>query len=469
MQSLTDFRSQYPQYNDLSDKQLSDSLYLKYYSDLPRAVFDEKLQHANAVSKISSGMLPTSESVQRGFVASVLGAPGEIQQAVNAPFNWAMRGIGLPQYQAGNWPTTAQWENILPGKEEAARHQVSTTVGELIPGLLPLGGAVTEIPSAVKGVAEAAKAALPGSIAKAEKTVSTIGPATDEGVLGEKMHADLVKRYDKLVANRQTKVDQLKKAYLAQPHNTERGISLAYHNFLSNYQKLAARDLTPEENELISELKIRIGGDPSMTRIESERRFLGQVADGKIQKYAAIRKILALQIKNELENIIRARVPAGGEFIDAYKNLSEPINLFEGTTGGKKIVSEASPYLKDTPKYQVEVLPREFFKNRSSIRNLLTLSGGDKKFVSDAAGEYAASQLKGLSADGAKTWLAKNEGWLNEVPAVKNTVQEYVSRLEKATYTHERAKKAIDAAAYGTAAATGGVTSYWILKHLLGM
>ena len=33
--NIQQIRSQYPQYNDLSDKQLADALHSKFYSDLP--------------------------------------------------------------------------------------------------------------------------------------------------------------------------------------------------------------------------------------------------------------------------------------------------------------------------------------------------------------------------------------------------------------------------------------------------
>jgi hypothetical protein len=40
---LAGFRQQYPQYNDLSDVQLADALYKKFYSDMPREQFDKKI------------------------------------------------------------------------------------------------------------------------------------------------------------------------------------------------------------------------------------------------------------------------------------------------------------------------------------------------------------------------------------------------------------------------------------------
>jgi hypothetical protein len=43
MPSLADVRSQYPQYNDMSDGQLADALYRKFYSDMDRTTFDQKV------------------------------------------------------------------------------------------------------------------------------------------------------------------------------------------------------------------------------------------------------------------------------------------------------------------------------------------------------------------------------------------------------------------------------------------
>ena len=40
---LTEFRQRYPQYDDLSDAELADGLYRKFYSDVPRFEFDQKI------------------------------------------------------------------------------------------------------------------------------------------------------------------------------------------------------------------------------------------------------------------------------------------------------------------------------------------------------------------------------------------------------------------------------------------
>ena len=43
MPTIADIRQQFPQYGDLSDQQLADGMYGKFYSDIPRAEFDAKI------------------------------------------------------------------------------------------------------------------------------------------------------------------------------------------------------------------------------------------------------------------------------------------------------------------------------------------------------------------------------------------------------------------------------------------
>lgn len=52
MAGLADFRAQHPEYNDMSDAALSDALYRKFYSDMPRADFDAKMGASPAIPAI---------------------------------------------------------------------------------------------------------------------------------------------------------------------------------------------------------------------------------------------------------------------------------------------------------------------------------------------------------------------------------------------------------------------------------
>ena len=40
---LTDFRKEFPQYEDLDDDALTESLHSKHYSDIPREKFNEQI------------------------------------------------------------------------------------------------------------------------------------------------------------------------------------------------------------------------------------------------------------------------------------------------------------------------------------------------------------------------------------------------------------------------------------------
>ncbi len=54
---LDDFRRQYPQYDDLSDEALTNALYAKFYSDIPRGQFDEQISSAVAAQGASDAFI----------------------------------------------------------------------------------------------------------------------------------------------------------------------------------------------------------------------------------------------------------------------------------------------------------------------------------------------------------------------------------------------------------------------------
>ena len=43
MPTLSEIRSQYPQYSDMSDADLAGALHKKFYADMPREEFDKKV------------------------------------------------------------------------------------------------------------------------------------------------------------------------------------------------------------------------------------------------------------------------------------------------------------------------------------------------------------------------------------------------------------------------------------------
>jgi hypothetical protein len=68
LSSFAEFRLRYPQYDDLSDAQLADALYRKFYSDMPREQFDKKIERP--------GMFDDLIPKQPGMVA--VKGPGDV-------------------------------------------------------------------------------------------------------------------------------------------------------------------------------------------------------------------------------------------------------------------------------------------------------------------------------------------------------------------------------------------------------
>lgn len=82
MPTIQDVRKKYPQYDDMSDQQLSDALYKKYYSDMPREQYDAKIGMGKPeVSKeigVTEDVARTVGTTPNDFAASLLSAPKEL-------------------------------------------------------------------------------------------------------------------------------------------------------------------------------------------------------------------------------------------------------------------------------------------------------------------------------------------------------------------------------------------------------
>lgn len=63
MATIQEIRQKYPQYSDLSDQQLADALYRKYYSDMPRPDFDARI---GLVATPDAAASPDSPDAQQG-------------------------------------------------------------------------------------------------------------------------------------------------------------------------------------------------------------------------------------------------------------------------------------------------------------------------------------------------------------------------------------------------------------------
>lgn len=113
MPSLSEVRQKYPQYNDLSDDQLADSLYRKFYSDMPRADFDAKIGRTAAPAEVAAPTQPAplapstpqapaiQESPEvRGLKIGTQGSARGIADLLGAPVDLMTAGMNLPMATA---------------------------------------------------------------------------------------------------------------------------------------------------------------------------------------------------------------------------------------------------------------------------------------------------------------------------------------------------------------------------------
>lgn len=95
MPTINDVRQQYPQYGDLSDAQLADALYSKFYSDMPREQFDNSIGLAqqskqtgvSAIDYAKDTALSGGVGLAKGIIG-LAGLPGDLRSAASQLGGW---------------------------------------------------------------------------------------------------------------------------------------------------------------------------------------------------------------------------------------------------------------------------------------------------------------------------------------------------------------------------------------------
>lgn len=84
MPTIQEIRQKYPQYQDMSDSQLADALHRKFYSDMPRADFDAKIEIApkepdprdSILGKIDAGMRGAADFLSASYADEIAAGLG---------------------------------------------------------------------------------------------------------------------------------------------------------------------------------------------------------------------------------------------------------------------------------------------------------------------------------------------------------------------------------------------------------
>lgn len=139
MASLQEFRAKYPQYDDMSDQDLSDALYQKHYSDMPRAEFDSALG-IQGTNDRPTGFLRTADDFMRGTADTASGGTAdEIAAGANSLLTGADYETELARQRAidaqgGTARTVGQFVGGVLGGANLAKYGMSATANTVKAG-----------------------------------------------------------------------------------------------------------------------------------------------------------------------------------------------------------------------------------------------------------------------------------------------------------------------------------------------
>lgn len=163
--------------------------------------------------------------------------------------------------------------------------------------------------------------------------------------------------------------------------------------------------------------------------IDTIRRRLGEAyRNPTAEGYGAIGQGYARDLYKQLSEILGKYSEPKRDLIANYETLSRDLDVFKTGAGQKATAVER--FDPDRFKTYASELPANYFANRESVRDLVELTGGDKRFVEQQAASYVARQLEGVkTAQAASNWESANRDWLVEFPALQGSVNRYLESL----------------------------------------
>ena len=219
----------------------------------------------------------------------------------------------------------------------------------------------------------------------------------------------------------------------------------------------AAGGLTEQGGNLV--IQEPAAGEMAYSRPEVLRetlRKLRDAASGKPEEgYAAIGQQRAGKLANSLAAAIEKWEPSLAEADNQYRTLSEALNPAKTAIGKRALGTEKFDH--ETLAADPSSIPTMFFKTPATVKQLITLSGGDVAAVEQNAVQYAFRQLAGKKTpEAAQEWLQGQE-WLAALPNARKAVEQRVGQWAAATSHAEAATSTLKGAATSYAERAGTI------------
>jgi hypothetical protein len=350
--SIASFRAQYPQYSDMSDGQLADSVYNKFYSDMPRDQFNAKIGMRTPVTDPgllaqlngSSGPTPVTDptilaqlngngtpdtltdvakSGATGLAEGAIGLaglPGNMSTLLNKGIDYGLNKLGVDTPQSYSNPTgTDAIQKGIEGltgpfyQPQTTAGKYAQTIGEFAPAAI--GGPeslATRLLTRVAVPAVASEAAGEAAQGTGFEPVARIGSALIGGAAGAKL-ANLTRTAPAAIPA----VEDLENAKTAAYQSPEIAAVQINPTALSDlsdnlHQTLLAgkvdKFVAPTVSGIVDRLAApRFGQTGTIDDLDLARRSLSDVPPNEIRAAGIVRK----GIDDYLGNIPQADLLAG--------------------------------------------------------------------------------------------------------------------------------------------------------------
>ncbi len=249
MPTIAEVRAQYPQYDDMNDEELAGALHKKFYSDMPRDTFNDKigLKPDDSPENWRRGsVLPLSRNIKTGELSLSL------PSSLDSVYNLATGKTPLQAYD----PTTGQ----VHTSPEAIKGGMDTAM--TVAGPSPAKAAIKEIPAI-------AKTGLNAIDAGARKILPEPKPVPERPAIiaSEEWQKTKQKAYKE--------VDDSGMLYSPQ----------GYDRLLSNIDKLAEAGRInpkrhPKASSMIEDMKKETGSPKTLTALDQWRQIVRRDVKG---------------------------------------------------------------------------------------------------------------------------------------------------------------------------------------------
>jgi len=159
------------------------------------------------------------------------------------------------------------------------------------------------------------------------------------------------------------------------------------------------------------------------------RKYFQRASAPQEYKFGAEEQQAVRNVSDIIGNALDTHAPKRIKARKNYKDFSERLDSYETQKGARGVKEERN--VQDRLQMAPSDYPKQYFKDRDSVRLLREQLAGDEAAVRKFANQHAVNELENKTASEAQTWLKNNQKWLDEVPGLNERVGKYVEDLSR--------------------------------------